>query len=485
MSMLAGSLLIMAGFETKSLDSYRTAGSSSGCTIESTGGALTGTYYLKAAAQEYINVPLAGGTRSGAAISINNFGVTFGFRMDDQDTSEHPSVFSPGAATWPWIQIGVSGGNRKLQLVNGSNYSTQTVVWTGTYTLALDTWYVISVCGYMQGSTSTTYVPYRIKLFNSTGATLHEDSGWQAAVNTHSTASAINSMYFGQGPADAGSTSGTHNFHYDDIMICESSPAPIAKIVGSVPTGDSATAADDGFFGEDGVGTTWDNVDEIPPDDATTYATSRNTSGTSTSVTDTTMTDTGKTWVVNEWTGFVVTSGGKTMTVTSNTATVLTGTGGWSGGGNPGTGTYAMGGTSSVQLFTHAAIADPAATGNVLAVCAYTRHARDAASGTTSGRVRMKTSSGNLTPGGGVASSSDTTWVVAKGCSPVSTAGAGWVKGGGGEADIDVLEFGVSRTSAHLKITQALLEVAWGNDWTNTGDQRFFPDKKNYIMGAY
>lgn len=51
----------------------------------------------------------------------------------------------------------------------------------------------------------------------------------------------------------------------------------------------------------------------------------------------TTLTDTAKAWVVNAWTGRVVVgigTGGvlSLMVVTSNTATVITGTGGWSNG---------------------------------------------------------------------------------------------------------------------------------------------------------
>lgn len=61
-------------------------------------------------------------------------------------------------------------------------------------------------------------------------------------------------------------------------------------------------------------------------------------SGTSTSDTagpPGTMTDSGKTWTVDQWVGYICTCGGKTITIASNTATVLTGTAGWSGGGSP------------------------------------------------------------------------------------------------------------------------------------------------------
>ena len=53
--------------------------------------------------------------------------------------------------------------------------------------------------------------------------------------------------------------------------------------------------------------------------------------------TNTTLADTRLALQVNAWIGGVVTCNGKTMTVTSNTATVFTGAS-WSGGGNPGNG---------------------------------------------------------------------------------------------------------------------------------------------------
>ena len=55
------------------------------------------------------------------------------------------------------------------------------------------------------------------------------------------------------------------------------------------------------------------------------------------STTDTTLTDTRESWTTGQWVGWIVESGGKTMSVTANTATVLTGAS-WSGGGNPGNG---------------------------------------------------------------------------------------------------------------------------------------------------
>lgn len=57
--------------------------------------------------------------------------------------------------------------------------------------------------------------------------------------------------------------------------------------------------------------------------------------GTGVQTNNTTLTDARRSWAVNAHAGNVVTCGGKTMTVTSNTATVLTGAS-WSGGGSPG-----------------------------------------------------------------------------------------------------------------------------------------------------
>jgi hypothetical protein len=53
--------------------------------------------------------------------------------------------------------------------------------------------------------------------------------------------------------------------------------------------------------------------------------------------TSTTLTDTRQSWTANQFVGNVVTCNGRTMTVTSNTATTLTGAS-WSNGGNPGSG---------------------------------------------------------------------------------------------------------------------------------------------------
>lgn len=69
------------------------------------------------------------------------------------------------------------------------------------------------------------------------------------------------------------------------------------------------------------------------PNYALTYA---NEDGSGVTTTNTTLADPGAGWGVSEFVGAVVTCNGKTLTVTSHTATTLTGSGGWSGGGNPG-----------------------------------------------------------------------------------------------------------------------------------------------------
>jgi hypothetical protein len=75
---------------------------------------------------------------------------------------------------------------------------------------------------------------------------------------------------------------------------------------------------------------------------ATAYAPAP--TGTSTAVGATSMTDTVQAWTVNQWKGFTVTSGGSTMVIISNTATVLSGaalTLAWSPS-QPATGAYTI-----------------------------------------------------------------------------------------------------------------------------------------------
>lgn len=74
------------------------------------------------------------------------------------------------------------------------------------------------------------------------------------------------------------------------------------------------------------------------------------TSGTSTATAANTLTDTSQHWTVNEWVGATAVSGGDTLTITSNTATVLTGT--WAPA-QPAAGAYTLG-FSGVKLTTEA-----------------------------------------------------------------------------------------------------------------------------------
>jgi hypothetical protein len=63
----------------------------------------------------------------------------------------------------------------------------------------------------------------------------------------------------------------------------------------------------------------------------------------SAAVTHTTLTGTGVNWAANQWVGYTATVGSVTMLITSNTATVLTGTAGWQGGPDPVPGFYLVG----------------------------------------------------------------------------------------------------------------------------------------------
>ncbi len=80
--------------------------------------------------------------------------------------------------------------------------------------------------------------------------------------------------------------------------------------------------------------------------------------GTSTGTTLSTMTDSAAPFATSAEIGAVVTSGGQTMTVTSNTTSVLTGTGNWSGGGSgPGAGTYSISPVPTGNLISFEALA--------------------------------------------------------------------------------------------------------------------------------
>jgi hypothetical protein len=69
-----------------------------------------------------------------------------------------------------------------------------------------------------------------------------------------------------------------------------------------------------------------------------------NTSGLNpTAVTHTTLADAGQAWALNRWVGFTASMGGRTLVITSNTATELTGTAGWQGGADPPLGIYRVG----------------------------------------------------------------------------------------------------------------------------------------------
>jgi hypothetical protein len=88
-------------------------------------------------------------------------------------------------------------------------------------------------------------------------------------------------------------------------------------------------------------------------DDGASRQADSGTANAAVTTTNTTLTDTRESlhWAVNEWVGLIVTCNGKTMTVTSNTSTVLTGTA-WSSGGNPGNGNSWTIDESTTMLWT-------------------------------------------------------------------------------------------------------------------------------------
>lgn len=121
----------------------------------------------------------------------------------------------------------------------------------------------------------------------------------------------------------------------------------------------SETTADDGIGQCARYQGSW-YLSAVSPDDKTyklaiistgTDSGTANAAVTTTTGPPGTLTDTRATWTTDEWDGATITCNGKTMEVASNTATVLTGTAGWSGGGNPGAGkAWAL--TSGVDTWT-------------------------------------------------------------------------------------------------------------------------------------
>lgn len=407
MSLTGGKLLYIGGFETGEIAAHSDPLNSHASAVASSARARSGTYSALCPAMTYFNVPLGA--------SITNFGCSFAFFLEDMNATEKITLFAPAATALPWLQIVGSGGTRKMRLLSGTRSGL--TCWDSAIDLALDTWYVLNFYQYRQGGND--YWPTRVKLFSTDLATLHEDSGWQADdLGVSAGTTNLNSLFFGM-INDTGSLAQTHNIHYDDIIIVQSSPAPTGpKVIGVKPTGDSAT--DDGFIGEDAGAATWDNVDDVPPDDATTYATS-------------------------------------------------------------------TGGSSSVQTYTHAAVTDPASSGNILGIGVYAKAARDAGSGTNFMARRIRTSGGftgtfnNSVPS---SSSDNAVWSWTRGYRDRSVSGSGWASGTGAEASIDDVEFGVTRTSAHGKITQALMEVAWGASWANSGNEKFYDRQKVRMQGV-
>lgn len=107
------------------------------------------------------------------------------------------------------------------------------------------------------------------------------------------------------------------------------------EISGGNPTGDGVLLDCESGVGTDGeIGLLVE--DFLAPYDLT-IAGDSGTANAAVTTTDTTLTDTREAWAVDQWVGALIRCNGMQMTVTSNTATTLTGAG-WSLGGNPGNG---------------------------------------------------------------------------------------------------------------------------------------------------
>jgi len=409
--------------------------------------ARTGTYSLRCGGGQYRTTQLAVGQ---SPASMTSFAVAFGFLADVFE--DDAGIFSAAPGILPHYRLNAA---RQIEFAQPDGGSLGAVIWTGSAVLAVDTWYVLAIEMYRHGS--DRYWPGRVKLYDNSLVWL-EDSGWQAVIGTGSAAN-INSVNFGKsGLATIG---GVH--HYDDmIMVTGGAGPPLVKIVRVEPSGDSAT---DNAWTALGGGTKESEVDEVVADADTTYiqatgatqaqtfthaatgigsadnvvavgvyarhksADDSGTADVAVSTTNTTLTDTREAWLTNQWINHVVTCNGKTMTVTSNTATVLTGTA-WSGGGNPG-------------------------NGFAWSIAAGTRFIQ--------GRLRSTFGAVNI---GVLASTSAYQWYTRY--RTTSPAGNPWTATGGAETDVDAVEFGLSSValgSGQARNTWSMMEVAYGPEW--------------------
>lgn len=138
--------------------------------------------------------------------------------------------------------------------------------------------------------------------------------------------------------------------------VSNNSQIQIAASAADAAVGDLVVSAGNGLFnGTPAFGSVTESDSGNNNMAPTSYTTPGGgiTLGPATGVTATTLTLTGATWATNQWATWWVSMGGVQALVTSNNATVLTFTGGWSGA-TPGLGTFTMSNTLRVAGFAWA-----------------------------------------------------------------------------------------------------------------------------------
>ena len=173
-----------------------------------------------------------------------------------------------------WAFVGGSGlgvenvgGNQKLIIFDDTVGGT----WRSSTTLALNTTYIICPIFWNPSTGANQYWNCQIELRDNSGALL--ESSMILRTDLSLASPSINTIAFGT----AAGNIQLCDYYIDDVMVVSGGvkAPPNPQIVPVVPTGNSAT--DNAWTAGTG-GNKWDEVDEIPADDDTTYIKSTATS---------------------------------------------------------------------------------------------------------------------------------------------------------------------------------------------------------------
>lgn len=381
--------------------------------------------------------------------------------------------FTPTSGNFtPDLAIYNDAGALKLRLQLGT-----TELWRGTQTLSTGIWYIIQFLNYnpKAGVNNDQYRGMAV-LRNSSAVELERSP----IVNGSGAGTTLELTGFGMGAWRGQFSATTDEIVYivdTFAVVGGGAMSPIdVKTAPLYPDTDGPT--NNQWIHDTATSAKFNGVDDpasVAADGNTTYVITNNLGATSDSATTGppgTMTDTGA-FTGKNYTGATVTSGGKTMVIASNTADVLTGTAGWSGGGNPGAATYTF--TTTRQSFTDSGGSGITLTGSetVFAVMNWVAYKI-----TGAGLVNnLLLDSGTEASTGGVIPGSTTTDTYAwfgtgpyprKLAGGVSRLGGSTVSGtdhGWDVTAVNALEFGAIRgsgSSNNRRMTACYVEILYG-----------------------